>query len=151
MVVIFTCPRLTNCSMNCQRRMTCFVLFPSLLRRVRQIPAVPHHCVSTSLSMSPMIHCSWMSCRINSESWRRKTWLCDPRYIRPMVCAVCAGYETNQGAQNPASGFLLKHMAILCHCIPIISKHFPSMPTSFCFLRSSLSPEFSSSLFSVQL
>lgn len=148
MVVIFTCPRLTNCSMNCQRRMTCFVLFPSLLRRVRQIPAVPHHCVSTSLSMSPMIHCSWMSCRINSESWRRKTWLCDPRYIRPMVCAVCAGYETNQGAQNPASGFLLKHMAILS----LYTNHFQALSLHAHVL---LFPSFlivsSSSLFSVQL
>lgn len=68
--------------MSCQRRMTCCVLFPSLLRRARQIPAVPHHCVSTSLSLSAMIHCSWISCRISSESWRRRTWLCGPRYIR---------------------------------------------------------------------
>lgn len=137
--------------MSCQRRMTCCALFPSLLRRVRQIPAVPLHCVSTSLSLCPMIHCSWMSCRINSESWRRRTWLCDPRYTQLVVCAVCAGCGTSQGAQNPASGFLLKHMAILCHCVQIIPKHFPSMPTSFCFRHSSLSPEFSSSPFSVKL
>lgn len=149
MVVIFTGPRLTSCSTSCQRRMTCCVLFPSLLRRARRIPAVPPRCASTNLSLSPTTHCSWMSCRTNSESWRRRTWLCDPRYTPLRACALCAGCERSR-VQNP-SGFLLKHMAILCHCVHIISEHFPPMPTSFCFLHSSLSPEFSSSLFSVQL
>lgn len=133
--------RLTSCSMNCQRRMTCFVLFRSLLRRAKQIPAVPLHFVSMSLSMCHMICCNWMSCKINSESWKRRTLLCDRRYIRLKVYTIYAEYEINQDILKLHHlGFSWSFMIVLCNC-----------PTSFGFLCYLLSLESSSSPLSMPL
>lgn len=128
-LVIFFCHRLTSCSMNCQRRMTCFVLFRLLLRRVKQIPAVPHHFVSMSLSMYHMICCSWMSCKINSESWKRRTLLSDQRYIRLTVYTLYAGYKINQDGwlKNPAGLKNLGFSWIWLFCMAV----YKSYPNTF--------------------